>query len=145
MLGQRPCWMGPFCLLWFWLSWSHIFHFASNSLQMGWLMQFVIKRAIPTPIGLLLPPSISCCKQHSFCFILKLQLALTPSAFSSPLSALFLTVVFISHLTVVNPKGNKPWILIGRTDAKAEAPIFWPPNSKSWLTGDDSKAGKDWR
>ena len=27
----------------------------------------------------------------------------------------------------VNPKGNQPWIFIGRTDAEAKAPIFWPP------------------
>ena len=33
----------------------------------------------------------------------------------------------------VNPKGNYPWILIGRTDAEAEAPILWPPNGKSSL------------
>ena len=35
----------------------------------------------------------------------------------------------------VNPKGNQPWIFIGRTDAEAEAPILWPTNTKSWLTG----------
>ena len=35
----------------------------------------------------------------------------------------------------VNPKGNQPWILIGGTDAEAEAPILWPPDSKSWLIG----------
>ena len=44
----------------------------------------------------------------------------------------------------VNPKGNQLWIFIGRTDAEAEAPILWPPNSKSQLTGKDSKAGKVW-
>ena len=44
----------------------------------------------------------------------------------------------------VNSKRNQPWILIGRTDAKAEAPIFWPPDAKSWLTGKDPDAGKDW-
>ena len=33
----------------------------------------------------------------------------------------------------VNPKGNKSWIVIGRTDAKAETPILWPPDVKSWL------------
>ena len=43
----------------------------------------------------------------------------------------------------VNPKGNQSWILIGRTDA--EAPILWPPDAKSWLTGKDPDAGKDWR
>ena len=35
----------------------------------------------------------------------------------------------------VNPKGNWPWIFIGRTDAEAEVPLLWPPDSKSWLTG----------
>ena len=30
----------------------------------------------------------------------------------------------------VNPKGNQPWIFIGKTDAEAEAPIIWPPDSK---------------
>jgi len=34
----------------------------------------------------------------------------------------------------VNPKGNQPWIFIGRTDAEAEAPIIWPSDAKSWLT-----------
>ena len=45
----------------------------------------------------------------------------------------------------VNRKGNQPWILIGRTDAEAEAPIPWPPVAKSWLIGKDPDAGKDWR
>ena len=40
-------------------------------------------------------------------------------------------------------KGNQPWILIG-TDAKAEAPILWPHDAKSWLIGKDPEAGKDW-
>ena len=43
-----------------------------------------------------------------------------------------------------NPKGNKPWIFIGRTDAEAEAPILWPPNAKSWLIGKHPDAGKGW-
>ena len=42
-------------------------------------------------------------------------------------------------------KGNQPWLLIGRTDAEAGTPIFWPPDVKSWVTGKDSDAGKDWR
>ena len=45
----------------------------------------------------------------------------------------------------VNPKGNQSWILIGRTDAEAEAPILWPPDAKKWLIGEDPNAGKDWR
>ena len=44
----------------------------------------------------------------------------------------------------VSPKGNQPWIFIGRTDAKAKAPILWPPEVKRWLTGKDPDAGKDW-
>ena len=44
----------------------------------------------------------------------------------------------------VNPKGNQPWIFIGRTDAAAEALILWPPDGKSQLFGKDSDAGKDW-
>ena len=44
----------------------------------------------------------------------------------------------------VNPKGNQFWIFIGRTDAEAEAPIFWPPEAKNWLTGKDPEARKDW-
>ena len=43
------------------------------------------------------------------------------------------------------PEGNKSWIFIGRTDAEAEAQILWPPDAKSWLTGKDPDAGKDWR
>ena len=45
----------------------------------------------------------------------------------------------------VNPKGNQPWIFIGRTDTEANAPILWPPDWKNWLTGKDPDAGKDWR
>ena len=37
----------------------------------------------------------------------------------------------------VNPKGNQPWLFIGRTDAKAETPILWPPDVENWLTGKD--------
>ena len=44
----------------------------------------------------------------------------------------------------VIPKGNQPWIFIGRTDADAEAPLLWPPDGKSQLTGKDPDAGKDW-
>jgi len=32
----------------------------------------------------------------------------------------------------VNPKGNQPWIFIGRTGMEAEAPILWPPDTKTW-------------
>ena len=45
----------------------------------------------------------------------------------------------------VNPKGNQPWILIGRTDVEAKAPKLWPSDVKSQLTGKDPDAGKGWR
>ena len=46
-------------------------------------------------------------------------------------------------IKLVNPKGNQPWIFIGRTDA--EAPIVWPPDAKSWLIGKDPDSGRDWK
>ena len=45
---------------------------------------------------------------------------------------------------VDNPKGNPPWILIWRTDAEVESPVLGPLDVKSWLTGKDPDAGKDW-
>ena len=45
----------------------------------------------------------------------------------------------------VNPKGNQPWIFIGRTDAEAEAPVLWPPDVKIRFTEKYPDAGKDWR
>ena len=48
------------------------------------------------------------------------------------------------EINPVNPKGNQSWILIGRTDAKAETPILWPPDAKSWLIWKDPDAGKHW-
>ena len=45
----------------------------------------------------------------------------------------------------INPKGNLPWILIERTNAKAETPILWPPHGKSRFIGKDPDAGNDWR
>ena len=45
----------------------------------------------------------------------------------------------------VHPKGDQSWIFIGRTDADAETPVFWPPDVQNWLTRKDPDAGKDWR
>ena len=44
----------------------------------------------------------------------------------------------------VHPKEDQSWVFIGRTDAEAETPILWPPDTKSWLIGKDADAGKDW-
>ena len=44
----------------------------------------------------------------------------------------------------VHSKGDQSWMFFGRTDAKAETPVLWPPHAKSWLIGKDSDAGRDW-
>ena len=45
----------------------------------------------------------------------------------------------------VHPKGNQPWMFIGKTGAKAEAPMLWPLDVKNWLIWKDPDAGKNWR
>ena len=44
----------------------------------------------------------------------------------------------------IHSKGDQSWVLFGRTDAKAETPILWPPHAKSWLIWKDPEAGRDW-
>ena len=56
--------------------------------------------------------------------------------FESPLDS--------KEMKLVYPKANQPWIFTGRTDAEAEAPILWPPDAKSQLSGKDPDDGKDW-
>ena len=68
----------------------------------------------------------------NWCF----QTVVLEKALESPLDS--------KEIEPVYPKGNQSWIFIGRTDAKAEAPILWPPDAKSRLTGKDPDAGKDW-
>ena len=45
----------------------------------------------------------------------------------------------------VHPKGVQSWVFIGRTNAEAETPIFWPPDVKNWLIEKTLMGGKDWR
>ena len=65
------------------------------------------------------------------------QIEVLEKTFESPLDC--------KEIKPVNPKGNQPWIFIGRTDPEAEAPILWPADAKSRLIGKDPDAGKDWR
>ena len=44
----------------------------------------------------------------------------------------------------VHSEGDQSWVFFGRTDAKAETPVLWPPHAKSRLIGKDSDAGRDW-
>ena len=49
-----------------------------------------------------------------------------------------------NEIKPVNLKGNQPWIFSVRTDAKAETPVLWLHDAKSWFTGKDSDSGKGW-
>ena len=53
--------------------------------------------------------------------------------------------IVCKEIKLVNLKGNQLWIFIGRTDAKAEISILWPPDVKSQLIRKDPDAEKDWR
>ena len=44
----------------------------------------------------------------------------------------------------VHPKGDQSWVFIGRTYARAETPILWPPHEKSLLIGKYPDSGRDW-
>ena len=44
----------------------------------------------------------------------------------------------------VHCEGDQPWVFFGRTDAKAETAVLWPPHAMSCLIGKDSDAGRDW-
>ena len=57
---------------------------------------------------------------------------------------LYSTGNYIQYPVINHPKGDQSWVFIGRTDAEAATPIFWPPHAKSWLIGKDPDAGKDW-
>ena len=48
------------------------------------------------------------------------------------------------EIQLVHSEGDQSWVFFGRTDAKAETPVLWPPHANSWLTGKDSDAGRDW-
>ena len=71
----------------------------------------------------------------------------------APKNSCFWTVVLenplqdldCKEIKPVNPKGNKSWIFIGRTDAEAAASVLWPPDVKNCLVGKDPDSGKDWR
>ena len=48
------------------------------------------------------------------------------------------------EIQTVHPTGDQSWVFLGRTDANAETPVLWPPDVKSWLTGKDPDARRDW-
>ena len=48
------------------------------------------------------------------------------------------------EIQLVHSKGDQSWVFIGRTDAKAETLVLWPPQAKRWLIGKDPDAGREW-
>ena len=65
-----------------------------------------------------------------------IQIVVLEKAFESPLDS--------KGIKPVHPKGDQPWIFIGRTNAKAKPPILWPRDVKSWLTEKGPDSGRDW-
>ena len=63
-----------------------------------------------------------------------LQIVVLEKTLESPLDC--------KEIKPVHPKGNQPWVFIGRTDAEAETPILWTPATKNWLIWKDSDARK---
>ena len=59
--------------------------------------------------------------------------------------SLFQTLGIIFCNKEIQPsEGDQPWDYFGRNDAKAETPVLWLPHAKSWFTGKDCDAGRDW-
>ena len=52
--------------------------------------------------------------------------------------------LYCKEIKPVSSKGDQPWIVLWGTDAEAKAPVVWPPEAKSQLTG-NPEAGKVWR
>ena len=48
------------------------------------------------------------------------------------------------EIKAVNLKESQPWILVERTNAEAETPVFWSSDVNSPLIGKVPDAGKDW-
>ena len=74
--------------------------------------------------------------QHSYCIYICLHSTYIKLRIISDLE------MISKEIKPVNPKGSQPWIFTGKSDAEVEAPILWPPDGKSQLTGKDSMLGK---
>ena len=79
------------------------------------------------------------------CWIIKKAEHWRTDAFELVLEKTLYSPVDCKEIKPVNPKGNQSWTFTERIDTKAEAPILWPPDMKSWLIGKDPDAGKNWR
>ena len=93
--------------------------------------------------------SAAICKVGYDCFFIKFthDLSWVPRNWcfwTVPLEKILENPLDSKEIKPVNPKGNQPWIFIGRTDTETEAPILWPHDMKSWLIGKDPDAGENW-
>ena len=79
------------------------------------------------------------------CWIIKKAEHWRTDAFELVSEKTLYSPVDCKEIKPVNPKGNQSWTFTGRIDTKAEAPILWLPDMKSWLIGKDPDAGKNWR
>ena len=145
-----------------WKQWETLFSWAPKSLQMvtaamklktlapwkkGYHQHSILKSrdmTLPTKINRVKPMVFPIAKYECESWTIKkaehqrtdaFKLWCWRRPFESPLNY---------KINPVNPKGNKSWIFIGRTDAKAETPILWPPGVKSRLIAKHPDAGKDW-
>ena len=67
-----------------------------------------------------------CCSEHLYTwFYIKIYVQFL----ESPLAC--------KEIQPVRSKGDQPWVFFGRTDAKVETTVLWPPHVKSWLIGKD--------
>ena len=77
---------------------------------------------------------------------MKKSWALKNSCFSIVVSEKTLqSTLECKEIQTVHPEGDQSWVFIGRTDAEAETPIFWPPDAKNWFIGKDPDVRKDWK
>ena len=105
-------------------------------------------RDIPLPTKIPLVKALVCSSSHVWLCELAYKESWTPKnwcLWTVVLDKTLKSPLDCKEIQPVHPKGNQSWIFIGMTDAESEAPILWPPDSKSWLIGKDPDAGKDWR
>ena len=77
-------------------------------------------------------------------YVLFLQVAINWCFWTVVLEKTLESPLDCKEIQPVHSKGDQPWVFFGRTDAKAETPVLWPPHAKSWLIGKDSDADRDW-
>ena len=108
------------------------------------------RKKISTKISQTLPTLRPIIRVNTFCWMLQLDYK---EGWGPKNLCFFWTVVLektlespldCKEIKPVNSEANQPGIFIGRTDAKAEAPILRPPVVKSWLIRKHPDAGKDW-